>query len=89
MLRSGLLASAAFRRRDWPAVETATDALVSDYPTHYYYYWYRGFAAYQRGDRDGAIRALEIYTRYAKDEEPYAEATALLERLKSQGLDVK
>lgn len=84
LTRYALRTQIAFEKQDWLAVEEAAATLNRDYPTHYRYYWHRGFAAYQRNDLDGARSALEVYCRYAKNEAEYPAALAILRELSAR-----
>ena len=71
-------------RDDWPAVARITTELNRDFPTFYHFYWYRGWAELQLKNKAEARKALEIYTRYAKDEREYPEAVALLQDIAAE-----
>ena len=68
-------------RDDWTTLSRVAADLNRDYPTHYYFYWWRGLAESKLGHPEAARAALEVYTRYAKDEPHYLEAVALLQQL--------
>lgn len=76
----GILA-VAISREDWKEIARSTTDLNQSYPTHYHYYWWRGLAEAKLGNAEAARHALEIYTRYAKEEAQFSLAQQLLLQL--------
>jgi tetratricopeptide (TPR) repeat protein len=81
MFRSTVIMDKACLESDWAGMEKQAALLNRDFPTHYYFFWSRGFALAKLGRKEEAIAALLNYTRYSKDELEYPKAIELLKTL--------
>jgi hypothetical protein len=84
MFRIEVIMDKAWLDGDWTSVEKQAALLNRDFPTHYHYFWSRGFALAKLGRKNEAIAALLNYTRYSKDELEYPKAVELLKTLSGQ-----
>ncbi len=57
---------------------------VQEFPTYYNYYRPYGEALARLGKDEAAIAALEVYTRYSKDEVEWQDAVELLDTLREE-----
>ena len=74
---------------DWPKLEQLGAEGIEHFPTYYDFYRFHGMALAERGENAGAIKALETYCKYSRNELQYPEAQALLDRLKAAGYSEK
>jgi hypothetical protein len=69
-------------RGDWQALEKWSTKAVTEYPTYYNYYRPHGVALNKLGRIKEAVRSLETYTRYSRDEIQWHDANQLLRKLR-------
>ncbi len=69
-------------REDWQALAKWSTKAVTEYPTYYNYYRPHGVALSKTGRKKEAIRSLETYTRYSRDEIQWHDADQLLRELR-------
>jgi len=69
-------------REDWQALAKWSTKAVTQYPTYYNYYRPHGVALDKLGRKGEAIRSLETYIRYSRDEIQWHDANQLLGELK-------
>lgn len=69
-------------REDWQALAKWSTKAVTQYPTYYNYYRPHGVALNKLGRKREAIRSLETYIRYSRDEIQWHDANQLLGELK-------
>jgi len=70
-------------REDWKEVLKWSTKAVTEYPTYYNYYRPHGIALNKTGKIQDAIRSLEVYTKYSRDEMHWQDSVELLNELKS------
>ena len=70
-------------REDWKEVLKWSTKAVTEYPTYYNYYRPHGIALNKLGRTMDAIRSLEVYTKYSRDETHWQDSVELLNELKS------
>ncbi|MDA7681057.1 hypothetical protein N8603_01585 [Verrucomicrobiales bacterium] len=74
----------AEHKGNWKSLTKWSGKAVAEYPTYYNYYRPRGIALYKIGKIESAIKALEVYIKFSKDESTWTETTELLKKLKFQ-----
>ena len=74
----------AEHKGNWKSLTKWSGKAVAEYPTYYNYYRPRGIALYKIGKIESAIKALEIYIKFSKDESTWTETAELLKKLKFQ-----
>ena len=67
--------------KNWPAVLENAVNIIAYHPTFYSYYWDKAEALWNLGRKAEAKPALEIYTRYCKNDLEYPEARRMLGEL--------
>ncbi len=73
----------AFVNKDWKKVTELGDLQIQQDPKVYHFYWFRGRAEYELGEKDKAASDLTIFCKYSHDELPYPTAKELLAKLAS------
>ena len=66
---------------DWKTAAEASSKAIEQYPTYYFFYFIRGEALFEVGQKEKAAEALKVYTRYAKDEDHYPRAVEILKKI--------
>ncbi|MBV64451.1 MAG: hypothetical protein CMP45_08060 [Rickettsiales bacterium] len=72
----------AEHNENWKNLEKWSGKAIAEYPTYYNYYRPRGLALHKLNDNKSAVKALEIYIKYSKDESKWIETNKLLQKLK-------
>lgn len=74
----------AEHNENWKGLAKWSGKAVAEYPTYYNYYRPRGIALHKIGEIESAIKALEIYIKFSKDESTWTKTAELLKKLKFQ-----
>ena len=72
----------AEHNENWKNLEKWSGKAIAEYPTYYNYYRPRGLALHKLNDNKSAVKALEIYIKYSKDESKWIDTNKLLQKLK-------
>ena len=67
---------------NWEEMAKWATRAVEEFPTYYNYYRPQGVALHHLDKTEEAIAALEVYTKYSKDEVEWKDAMALLDNLR-------
>jgi hypothetical protein len=68
---------------DWSRLGKLSEQGITEYPTYYDFYRFHGLAMAEQGKTERAIRSLQTYCRFSKNELEYPAALALLEKLEA------
>ncbi len=83
-VRARLIIRDAYLRKDWKRVLEGCKAYLEQAPNRYSEYFYRGVAHMKLGDKEQAIKDLELVVKYCHNELEYPQATEMLEKLKAE-----
>ena len=71
----------AYLDHDWPTTAAVGTKYTQAYADEYMAYWFLGRSLSELGKKDDAVKALNVYCRYSKDELWHPDAKALLTKL--------